>query len=59
MSQYSFKKTRDKENHFDNTDVEINFDGVSLEDMCEAFQDFLAGCGFQVQDKEVIIQDVE
>lgn len=59
MSQYKFVKMRDPENRHDTTDVIIRFDAVTLDEMAEVFAEFLAACGFQIQDKEVIFWDKE
>lgn len=47
---YVFKKTKDPDNRFDNTDVTVELDHneQSLQDLIEAFEGFLRGCGFKV-----------
>ncbi len=59
MAQYILIKKRDPTNHFDFIDVKMEFDATSLEDMLEAYKDFLAACSFLVQHMEISIGDRE
>ena len=45
---YTFKKTIDPNNEFDNTEVtvELPHNEETLDDLCQAFGYFLKGCGF-------------
>lgn len=59
MAQYTLIKKRDPENHFDITDVTIEFDAVTLEDMLEVYHEFLAACSFQVQHMDIAMEERE
>lgn len=50
MTKYVFKKYKDPDNRFDNTDVEIVCETETRDELLESFLDFLAGCGFYVND---------
>lgn len=41
-----FKKTRNKSNEFDNTDITHEVDAQTLPEIIEAFEYFLRGAGF-------------
>jgi len=43
-----FKKTRDKDNHFDVSEVTMEVDSVSLPDILEEFKGFLVAAGFSL-----------
>lgn len=43
-----FKKTKDLGNEFDNTEVYVKTDSLSVPDILEDFKNFLAGCGYPV-----------
>ena len=45
---YIFKKTVDKSNPCDMTDVEIVCHGETVSELCEAFKSFLMACEFPV-----------
>lgn len=47
-STYIFKKLKDPENQFDNTDVTIKVNTETLGDLLEAFKEYLLACGYQV-----------
>ena len=44
---YKFIKTRNPENRFDNTEVEMTVEAESYPELLEAFQDFLLACSFR------------
>lgn len=46
MPQYTFSKKMDPDNRFDCTNVTVEVDTVSLNDLIEAFGEFLKGCGY-------------
>jgi hypothetical protein len=46
MAIYTFIKRKDPENRFDCTDVKIRVESPSLNDVLEAFEEFLKACGF-------------
>ena len=54
---YRFSKTIDPSNEYDKTNVSINipFNDVDLNDLCEAFTDFLKACGFYIEGKHAEI----
>ena len=43
-----FKKTKDLSNEFDNTEVYLKTDALTVPDILEDFKNFLAGCGYPV-----------
>ncbi len=43
-----FKKTMDKENEFDRTEIYMKSQSVSVPDLLEDFKNFLAACGYAV-----------
>lgn len=60
MSQYVFTKKRARDNVHDLSDITIEFDAITLTEMCEVFTDFLAACAFQVQHfKELSFEEKE
>lgn len=48
MPKYTFYKPKDKDNHFDRTEVAIICDTESLDDLLEAFKEFLLACSFHI-----------
>ena len=49
-----FIKTADPENRFDNTNVSVEvIDEVNLDSLFRAFEDFLRGCGYQVENESI------
>jgi hypothetical protein len=54
---YKFVKTRDPENHFDNSDVLIRTDSHDLLELLEEFENFLKACGFSLEGHLDIVQD--
>lgn len=59
MGHYKFIKTKDVENRFDNTNVSIESESISLPELLEDFADFLRGCGFQIDGHLDVIEDEE
>jgi len=47
---YKFTKTKDETNKFDYTDVTIEVDSETRQELINSFIEFLAGCGFSVED---------
>ena len=43
-----FKKTKDLSNEFDNTEVYLKTDALTVPEILEDFKNFLAGCGYPV-----------
>ena len=45
---YKFIKTKDEDNEFENTNVEISIphNYIDISKLLEAFEDFIKGCGF-------------
>lgn len=54
---YKFIKVKDKDNKFDNSDVLVRVDAVTLDELFEAFGNFLKASGFYF-DGEVGILEV-
>ena len=54
---YKFIKTRNPENRFDNTEVEITLDAVTLEDMLETFTEFLFACGYYPKGELMFVEE--
>lgn len=54
-----FQKIRDKDNRFDNTDVIIETQSLTVTDLLEDFKDFLNGCGYIINGTLVIEPDEE
>lgn len=56
-----FRKVKDKTNQFDNTDVTIESDSVTLTDLLDDFKSFLLACGYVIRPEEdiVILNDEE
>lgn len=46
MSKYTFTKVPDPNNRFDFTTVTVELEADGLQDLIEAFEEFLAGCSF-------------
>lgn len=44
---YKFIKLRNPENKFDNIEVEMTVEAESLQEMLEAFEDFLFTCSYR------------
>jgi uncharacterized membrane protein len=61
MPKYEFKKIKDPENQFDITNVSIEVESESMNDVIEAFEEFLAACGFIFDrtKKNLDITDIE
>jgi hypothetical protein len=57
MARYTFIKEKDFKNVFDSTKVTVEIDCVSLNEVLEAFEDFLKGSGFILKGKVEIIED--
>jgi hypothetical protein len=57
MAKYALVKERDKDNHFDNSDVIIQFDAISLDDMLSSYEEFLRACGFQIETGSLTISE--
>jgi hypothetical protein len=53
---YKFIKTLDESNNFDKTNVtiELPHNEQCLDDLLEAFQDFLKACGFAIDKIEAV-----
>jgi len=47
---YTFKKDRDPDNEFDTSIVTIEVDTVDRQELINSFIEFLAGCGYNVDD---------
>jgi hypothetical protein len=47
---YKFIKVKDDNNEFDKTNVSVTipFNDITLDDLCEAFTDFIKACGFYI-----------
>ncbi len=58
-SMYKFIKTPDPDNHHDKTTVIIRVDAVTLDDLVEAFEEFLKGCGFIFDGTLDIVEEEE
>lgn len=58
---YKFIKTKDPDNKFSITNVEIQtvHDELTITDLLEVFEDFLRACGYQFKGKLDIIDDDE
>ena len=59
---YKFVKIKDENNEFDKTNVSVSipFNDITLDDLCEAFTDFIKACGFCINNrKAVIISDID
>jgi hypothetical protein len=46
MAKYIFKKLKDEGNQHDTTDVTFELEADSMNDVIEAFEEFLVGSGF-------------
>jgi regulator of RNase E activity RraB len=51
MSNYKFIKTPDGSNRFDDTTVTVELPAESLDNINDAYMEFLRGCGFSVDGK--------
>lgn len=47
---YQFKKTPDLDNPFDASTVTVEVDTVERQELINSFIEFLAGCGYHVED---------
>lgn len=58
---YKFIKTKDPDNEFDKTNViiEIPDEDVVLDDIVEAFVEFLKACTYSIEDLEIIKKEVK
>lgn len=65
---YIFKKTPDKSNNFDNTEVVIKtiHNELTLTDLVEIFEEFIKGCGYHpkgsldwIEDEDVVVTKTE
>jgi hypothetical protein len=56
---YVLIKYKDSTNKHDFTDVKIKFDAVTLDEMLEAYEDFLKACGFAVKSGSLEIKDTD
>lgn len=56
---YKFIKTRNPENRFDNTEVKITVEAESLEEMLEAFHDFLFACSFRPKGELEFVEEID
>ena len=56
---YRFTKIKDENNEFDKTNVSVTipFNDVDLNDLFEAFTDFLKGCSFFIAGKHIELVD--
>jgi hypothetical protein len=52
-----FKKLKDTKNHFDITDVSMRVDAVVLDELLEAFQQFLLAAGFSPKGELMFVDD--
>lgn len=61
MNKFVFKKYKDPNNKFDNTDVELTTEAVTVTEVLADFLDFLSGCGYNVTDlrNEIIYGEKE
>jgi len=50
---YKLIKTKDPNNEFDKTNVTVNipFNDITLDDLSEAFTDFVRACGFFINNR--------
>jgi hypothetical protein len=46
MAKFIFKKIKDETNRFDTVDVTFEIEADSMNDVIEAFEEFLVGSGF-------------
>jgi len=58
---YKFVKIKDENNEFDKTNVTVTipFNDIILDDLCEAFTDFIKACGFFIDNKKAAIVSYE
>jgi len=56
---YRFIKEKDKDNKFDNTDVELKSESQTIPDLLDDFEDFLRGCGFRFNGSIQIVEEEE
>lgn len=56
---YKFIKTKDPNNEFDRTNVEIEVcsEEVTLDDLLEDIEDFLRACGYSIHSIEHVKED--
>lgn len=54
---YTFKKTLDRDNHFDNTEITHTTDTVCLQELLESFEYFLRGAGFSFKGHVEIVEE--
>jgi len=61
MNKFVFKKYRNPDNEFDNSDLEMTIEAEGLTEILEDFLDFLSGCGYNVTDlrNEIIYGEVK
>lgn len=53
---YKFTKKPDEDNRFDLTTIEVRVDSPVLDDILDAFTEFLAGCGFNIRHGEIVYE---
>ena len=56
MSKIIFKKAIDEKNPYDNTEVTVEFNGTSLNEAIDAFEDFLLAIGYRFNGKLEIVE---
>ena len=56
---YVFKKIKDSDNQYDNTDIEFKVDAVVLSDLIVEFENFLKASGFHFEGSLDIVEEEE
>jgi len=57
---YYFIKTRDQENHFDVSDVQLKTQSdITIDDLLDTFERFLLACSFVFKGHVRIVEDEE
>lgn len=59
MSKYIFIKEKNKDNKFDNTNVIIEVETESLNDLVDAFEEYLLACGFKFPGSTLDLVEVQ
>jgi hypothetical protein len=53
MTKYKFIKYKDPDNSFDDTNVAVEVEADTLDNILQAFEDFLRGAGFGLTNQTI------
>jgi hypothetical protein len=54
---FIFKKVKNPDNRYDTANLEMRSEAVSLPEVLADFQDFLSGCGYQLEGELTLLED--